>query len=204
MEFEDTVSEQSSSSGGSRSAGKKEDNDGKKGKKADSQTGSKYTHSRFSSHVDDLDVDVDVDLNNLADGAAAGGAKNRRVLNIDMAEVEVNEIKGLGSQGKQLVHLIEQNEKKPSLKKNDKRMLNNPQADLPHGIMDDNQILENTQKEKIFNQRIGSIQKQEDQIDINSPSQQTPVRNKAKTDKMKKLAQRDGPAAGYADKLDNA
>ena len=72
------------------------------------------------------------------DGAAAGGAKNRRVLNIDMAEVEVNEIKGLGSQGKQLVHLIEQNEKKPTLKKNDKRMLNNPQGNLPHAIMDDN------------------------------------------------------------------
>jgi len=55
-----------------------------------------------------------------------------------MTEVEVSEIKGLGSQGQQLVQLIEQNGKKPSLKKNDKRMLNHPSNNLQHAIMDDN------------------------------------------------------------------
>ena len=110
VEFEDTVSENSSSSGGqsgSESARKKNENGGKKEKKADSQTGSKFTHSRFSSNVDDLDVDVGVDLDHLPETAAAGGSKNKRGLNIDMAEVEVSEIKGLGSQGQQLVQLIE-------------------------------------------------------------------------------------------------
>lgn len=112
MEFEDTVSEQSSSSvenSGSDTAGKKGDETEKKGgkKAADSQSGSKFTHSRFSSHVDDLDVDVGLELNNLDDPVKPSGKNKRAVLNIDMAEVEVNEIKGLGSQGKQLVHLIE-------------------------------------------------------------------------------------------------
>jgi hypothetical protein len=40
--------------------------------------------------------------------------------------------------------------------------------------LDDNQITENSHKAKIFNQHIGSIQKQEDQVEILSPSQQTP------------------------------
>lgn len=66
------MSENSSSSGGqsgSESARKKNGNGGKKEKKEDSQTGSKFTHSRFSSNVDDLDVDVGVDLDNLPDAA---------------------------------------------------------------------------------------------------------------------------------------
>jgi len=83
-------------------------------------------------------VDVGVDLDNLPDATAAGASKNKRGLNIDMTEVEVSEIKGLGSQGQQLVQLIEQNGKKPSLKKNDKRMLNHPSNNLQHAIMDDN------------------------------------------------------------------
>ena len=67
MDFEDTVSEVSSSSdvnSATESNKKKEDKD-KKPKKAESQqSGSKFTHSRFSSNVEDLDVDVEGDIDN--------------------------------------------------------------------------------------------------------------------------------------------
>ena len=114
-----------------------------------------------------------------------------------MAEVEVNDIKGLGSQGKQLVKLIEKNDKNPALNKNDKRVLGN---DLRSSLMNDNQILENTQKEKIFNQCIGSIQKTDDHIDIGSPWQPSPKRNNAKTDKLNKHAPKVGAKGGYDDR----
>ena len=165
MDFEDTVSEMSSSSdvNSATASNKKKDDKDKKAKKPDSQqSGSKFTHSRFSSNVEDLDVDVEGEIDNANPTSApqnndygnGGTGKGRRGLDIDMADVEVNEIKGLGSQGKQLVQLIEQNEKnkQPTLTKNDKRMLNQKGYD-------DNQITENSHKAKIFNQHIGSIQK---------------------------------------------
>jgi hypothetical protein len=119
LDFEDTVSEPSSSSdvnSASESNKKKEDKEKKQSKKPESaQSGSKFTHSRFSSNVEDLDVDVEGEIENTnptnppQNNAYGNGGtgKGRRGLDIDMAEVEVNEIKGLGSQGKQLVQLIE-------------------------------------------------------------------------------------------------
>ena len=61
LDFEDTVSEPSSSSdvnSASESNKKKEDKEKKQSKKPESaQSGSKFTHSRFSSNVEDLDVE---------------------------------------------------------------------------------------------------------------------------------------------------
>jgi hypothetical protein len=120
LDFEDTVSEMSSSSevnSATESNKKKEDKEKKASKKPESQqSGSKFTHSRFSSNVEDLDVDVEGEIDNTnptnppqnnAYGNVGTGKGGRRGLDIDMADVEVNEIKGLGSQGKQLVQLIE-------------------------------------------------------------------------------------------------
>ena len=115
VDYEDTVSEPSSSSDGAsetESNRKKDQNKKDKKKQAGESkqnSGSKYTHSRFSSNVEELEVDVDGEIDELQ-GTSNG--KGKLGLNIDMTDVEVNEIKGMGEQGKQLVHMIEQNEKK--------------------------------------------------------------------------------------------
>ena len=108
FDFEDTVSEVSSSSdvNSVTDSQKKKDDKDKKTKKPDSQqSGSKFTHSRFSSNVEDLDIDVEGEIDNTnptnppQNNAYGNGGtgRGRRGLDIDMAEVEVNEIKGLGS-----------------------------------------------------------------------------------------------------------
>ena len=69
----------------------------------------------------------------------------------DIGQADV-EIKGLGEQGLQLVALKEHDETRGLTKTDNQVAL---------GIKMNEQILENTQKEKIFNQRIASIQRAE-------------------------------------------
>ena len=72
FDFEDTVSEVSSSSdvNSVTDSQKKKDDKDKKTKKPDSQqSGSKFTHSRFSSNVEDLDIDVEGAEKLVLDGA---------------------------------------------------------------------------------------------------------------------------------------
>ena len=114
VDFEDTISEPSSSSDGNSESetNRKKDKNAKPKKKptgSHQNSGSKYSHSRFSSNVEELEVDVDGEID---EKHATSNGKDKLGLDIDMTDVEVNEIKGLGPQGKQLVHMIEQNEKK--------------------------------------------------------------------------------------------